>query len=628
MDLIKLTAMKMNILILLSASLPLVMCSPKVTPDEQKPGPETPEVKPPVEPVEGPVQKSITLSSFQDLNKGEEDLNNHAGLTERSSIKMIKSSYTEIPVNTLRVSFPAYPRISVLPDGSFFLTYQEAVSSKDGNGRSIHYAKSTNLKDWEWGGYMWKQERVTNGLGNADSRDYTNANSKVLSDGRLMVIGSFRNVSSYTHEDMKQDHGMKVKFSRDGGSTWEDEAQIMWWPNWEGDIIEQENGELQVYFADPRPWISGSNSGTSMILSKDGGKTWLPGKGEAPHAVMRSQYYSEAKARNLFTDQMPVGVILNGTKQMAFAMEVVKSYTSSKILHGISIVYSPEDGNWKYLARDTGVASLKRLDGLDDNSDGIGPYLVQFHSGETVLVYTKGNNSKLFARVGDEKAANFLPEGIDPIFPKYGGWAGAKIESGHTMLVVNKFSQDGSRGIAVARFALNHDITASSRTAGIDADNSEWQASDEAVCLSATETNEATLRISADENYVYLLAEVTDDNLAKSDKITLTLSAPISGDILPKGAKRFVLTPEGLISATSYASGKWNEYESVAVACSAYDGSLDSDADSDKGWFTEVRIPKEELLIKDGKISLNAELYDTAPHKSDNLKRKIYVSGL
>lgn len=616
--------MIVNINMLLSAALALVMCGPQ-TPND-KPGPDGPVT--PEDPVEGPVQKSISLTPFTELNQGEDALNSHAGLTARSSIKLMPSSYTEIPVRTLRVNYPNYPRISVLPDKTYILSWQEAVGASDGNGRSIHYAKSPDLKNWEWQGYLWKQENVTNGAGNKDTRNYTNGNTIVLRDGRLMAIGSFRNVSTYTNQNLKEDHGLKVKFSEDGGLTWKDEAQIFWGPNWEPDIIERPDGEIQVYFADPRPWISSSNSGTAMVKSTDGGKTWQPARGQDPYRVMRSQYYSQAKGKYLFSDQMPVGVVLNGTQKMAFAVEVVTAYTSSKVTHTVSVVYSPEDGNWKLLAPDEGVADCERIDNLDDNSDGIGPYMVQFRSGETVLTYTKGNNSKLFARVGDENAANFLASGTEPIFPKYGGWAGAKIESGHTMLVVNKFSQDGARGVAVGRFALNHDLTASSRTVGIDADNSEWKPEDEALYLGVSTDNEATVRVSQDAEYVYLLAEVTDTNLSEADKLTVTLSAPVSGDILPKNSKRLTLTPKGLVGITAYESGKWKSYDSGAAACSAYEGTIDSDSDTDKGWFAEVRIPRSELLISSGKMSLNFELYDSALNKTDKLTRKVYVSVL
>ena len=622
----KVMKMIINATILLATALPLVMCGPGNTVQDTPDTPEVPVV--PTDPVEGPVQKEITLSAFTDLNKGEAELNSHAGLTGRSSIKLIQSSYVEIPVKTLRVTYPNYPRITVLPDGTYFLTWQEADSSSDGNGRSVHCAKSSDLVNWEWQGYLWKQKTVTNGKGDVDTQNFTNANSIVLQDGRLMVIASFRTVHTYTTEDLKLEHGIMAKFSRDGGVTWEDEQQIFWGVNWEPDIIQQPDGEIQIYFADPRPWISSSNSGTAMIRSRDGGKTWDPVEGGEPYRVMRSEYYAQAKSRNLFSDQMPVGVILNGTKQMAFAVEVVKSWTSAKMTHQISVVYSPGDGNWKYLAANEGVADCRRLDGLDNNSDGIGPYLVQFRSGETVLVYTKGSNSKLFARLGNEKASDFLSEGLDPIFPKYGGWAGAKIESPHTMLVVNKFSQDGKRGIAVGRFALNHDITATSRTVYTNADKSEWSDGDDALYLGLGAENEATLRCSSDADNVYFLVEVSDSNISDTDKVSLTLSTPTSGDIIAKGSRRVTLTRKGLASVTAYASGKWEACESAAVACSVFDGTPDDSSDTDKGWYAEVTIPKSELLISGGKMSLNAEFYDSNINKTDKLTSKVYVSGL
>ena len=65
-------------------------------------------------------------------------------------------------------------------------------------------------------------------------------------------------------------------------------------PNWESHLIQLPNGDIHCYFAYPRPWISDANSGTALVVSKDGGKTWEPEQGEYPYFVMRSVYWAEA----------------------------------------------------------------------------------------------------------------------------------------------------------------------------------------------------------------------------------------------------------------------------------------------------------------------------------------------
>ena len=583
--------------------------------------PETPQDKPEV--------KTINLTSFEQLNQSNPVMNSHAGACSRSSIVKIESSYVEIPVTDLRVNFPGYPRISVLKDGSYFLTYQAAVSANNGNGHSTYYAVSKDLKKWEYKGALWRQKFVTNSLGKEDSHDFTNANHIVLKNGNLLVVSSYRSVGSYTTESAWLDHGLVGKISTDNGKTWGNEFHLFHGPNWESHLVELPNGDIHCYFAYPRPWVSSSNSGTALVISKDGGKTWEPSKGEYPYFVMRSVYWSEAKKQYLASDQMPVGVLLNGTDQFAFAVEVVKSYTSSKVMHGVSVVFSPEDGNWVYLTEDQTVpANCERIDNLDNNTDGIGPFIAQFPSGETVLTYTRGTNSKLMYRMGNEKARGWQNECTESPFPKYGGWSSCAIEGGHTMLMANKYSQDGTRGIAVARFALNHDMDATERTATADGDNSEWKNTDDALYVVSGKTTSATVRCSQDAQNVYFLVEVSDKTISSRDNVRLALSPKAAGDVTANGAVRMTLVPDGRISVTRYQSGRWNTYESAAVCAVSYEGTIDDNSDEDKGYFVEVSIPKSELALTDGEAVFNPWLYDAVSNKTGKLDNLVYIKNL
>ena len=404
----------------------VVSCTPDNLPDDSQGGSqEQPDDSLPESPQDSLQEpQSLNLSNFEELNQGKVEINSHAGLTSRSSIVKISSTYIEIPAKSLRVSYPGYPRVSVLKDGTYFLTYQAAVESNNGNGHSTYYATSKDFVNWEYKGVLWKQRFVTNSLGKEDSHDFTNANHLVLSNGDLLVVSSYRSVGSYYKLDGWLDHGIIGKISKDNGQTWGEEFHLFKGPNWESHLIQLPNGDIHCYFAYPRPWISDANSGTALVISKDGGKTWEPERGEYPYFVMRSVYWSEKKNQYLASDQMPVGVLLNDSKQFAFAVEVVDSWTNSAQKHSISVVFSPEDGNWKYLPEDHTVkADCQRIDDLDGGKDGIGPAIAQFPSGETVLTYTQNTNSRLMYRVGDHKATNWQKVCSSSPFPKYGGWS-------------------------------------------------------------------------------------------------------------------------------------------------------------------------------------------------------------
>ena len=605
-------------------------CEPTPVPDKPQNEVEQPKDTVPENPQDSiPGPQPLNLSLFEELNQGKVSVNSHAGSTSRSSIVKMSSTYIELSHKSLKVNYPAYPRVSVLKDGTYFLTWQAAVGSNNGNGHSTYYATSKDFVNWEYKGVLWKQRFVTNSLGKEDSHDFTNANHIVLSNGDLLVISSYRSVGSYYKLDGWLDHGIIGKISKDNGETWGEEFHLFKGPNWEPHMIQLPSGEIHCYFAYPRPWISDANSGTALVVSKDGGKTWEPERGEYPYFVMRSVYWAEKKDQYLASDQMPVGVLLNDSDQFAFAVEVVDSWTASAQKHSISIVFSPEDGNWVHLPEDHTVpADCKRIDDLDGGKDGIGPALAQFPSGETVLTYTRNTNSRLMYRMGDHKARNWQKECETSPFPKYGGWSSETVADPHTLVMVNKYSQDGGRGIALAKFALNHDISATKRTPVVDASNSDWAVTDDALYLDAGETTYANVRSSSDSDNVYLLVEAHDKTISKRDKVTLVLSPLAPGDVVANGALRLTIVPDGRSSISRYNSCKWSVIESTVAVKIALGGTIDDNSDEDEGYILELSIPKDELKLSDGVAAFNASVYDAAANMTGELEKVVYLNNL
>ena len=194
--------------------------------------------------------------------------------------------------------------------------------------------------------------------------------------------------------------------------------------------------------------------------------------------------------------------------------------------------------------------------------------------------------------------------------------------------MANKYSQDGARGIALAKFALNHDISATTRTLSVDGDNSDWADTDQALYLDANATVNASVRCSSDSDMVYFLIEAHDKTLSKRDKITLVLSPLAAGDVVANGAVRLTLVPDGRISISRYNSGKWSTFESAAVMKAALGGTIDDNSDEDDGYILEVGIPKDELSLSDGVGSFRPELYDAATNKTGELDNVVYVNNL
>ena len=571
----------------------------------------------------------LKLTPFEDLNQGESPLNSHAGVCDRSSVKLMHSTFSLLPADTVSLKWPSYPRVRVLPDGSYILFWQEGLRVGDGNGRHTRYAKSDDLVNWKHMGYLWECENVVNGLGNEDIRVYTNANGLVLSTGELMVCSSFRTVYTYNKPEFKSEQGLKVKFSKDGGLTWYGEQTIYHGPNWEPHLMETRDGEIQVYFSESRPWISSSHSGTSLVYSRDGGRTWQPELGEKPLRVMRKNWWCEDLGRNLLTDQMPVGIRLNGTDQMAFAMETVTGRVKKKLSFSTSIVFSPEDGKWIPVEdEETSDSPTYRLDNVDENGNASGPYLVQFHSGETVLLLT--TRGKIYTKVGDERAHNWSQTSPRPIFPDWAGWPGAEMESAHTMLATTvQRPGGGEKTIGVVRLALNHDITATTRRVRVNGRGCEWKNTDEALFLGEFSDASATVRASQDKDNIYFLVEVSDADMATSDYVALMLAETGSR---VSDALTVNVSADGLVIADKGGF----EVDSI-VSARMVDGTVDKNDDVDKGWAVEIAVPRSILTIKDSALSLNAVLHDNASGREDFLSEPMegglttnwkYVKGL
>ncbi len=571
----------------------------------------------------------LKLTPFEELNQGESPLNSHAGVCDRSSVKLMHSTFNLLPADTVSLKWPSYPRVRVLPDGSYILFWQEGLKAGDGNGRHTRYAKSDDLVNWKHMGYLWECENVVNGLGNEDIRVYTNANGLVLSTGELMVCSSFRTVYTYNKPEYKSEQGLKVKFSKDGGLTWYGEQTIYHGPNWEAHLMETRDGEIQVYFSESRPWTSWSHSGTSLVYSRDGGRTWQPELGEKPLRVMRKNWWCEDLGRNLLTDQMPVGIRLNGTDQMAFAMETVTGRVKNKQSFSTSIVFSPEDGKWIPVEdEETSDSPTYRLDNVDENGNASGPYLVQFHSGETVLLLT--TRGKIYTKVGDERAHNWSQTSPRPIFPDWAGWPGAEMESAHTMLATTvQRPGGGEKTIGVVRLALNHDITATPRRVRVNGRGCEWKNTDEALFLGEFSDASATVRASQDKDNIYFLVEVSDADMATSDYVALMLAETGSR---VSDALTVNVSADGLVIADKGGF----EVDSI-VSARMVDGTVDKNDDVDKGWAVEIAVPRSILTIKDSVLSLNAVLHDNASGREDFLSEPMegglttnwkYVKGL
>ena len=527
----------------------------------------------------------LHLTPFIQLNAGEHALGDHSSTLSRSRLVQMKSSMTEYNNDPTAAKPQTYSRIKRLPNGSYMLMWQRGAASRsDNNGMDCHYALGSDIFGWEYKGCLFEHNDNAPGCkGGTVVRYYSCPELLALSNGKIMAVSSFWAPSTYSTQANRGDHGLALKTSSDNGKTWSAESTIYSGQCWEPFLIEMPGGEIHCYFTEARPWISGSHSGTSLVLSKDGGRNWTPTPAEDPYRVIRKQWYHSTSSMNKFTDQMPVGVNLFGSGRLAFAVEDVDSESSSSTEHSVAMVYSPGAPGWKYLEGEE-VGPSTRSDKV--GREACAPYLVQFPSGETVLSYSRENGSWPYCyKMGDASAKNFGSE--KQLLPQGGNWSATTVDGSHCLLVASAYS----KAVHICRYALNHDIKATSRTVKVDGDNSEWANTDDALYFCKDASTDATLRCSTDGENLYILLEVSSINVTSSDYMSVFAGSGLKVKVGPK------------IFSCAKTSVK---------AVTVYSGTLTDSSDIDRGWLSEISIPLSALKQTSGKISISASFDDTS----------------
>ena len=554
----------------------------------------------------------LTLTPFEKLNASADAVNSHKDDWAQSVLTLNYRSIVNVGASVLGTSSPSYSRIVKLADGSYILTAHDSYSG--GNGSTVYWATSQDLVHWTPQGKLFASRSVVNARGQEGTRLYTNGVGEVLSNGDVLMFASFRTTGTYSFWKWRDDQGIEMRRSTDNGKTWSEPYEVYRGPNWEAIMLEDGDGELELYFSESRPWISGSHSGTSMVRSTDGGRTWLPGLGKEPYRVIRHTWYDAHQDKWLFTDQMPGLIILNDSKCKAGVFESAHDYpVGGSVNFCISFAWSPEDGNWNYIegeekdgtGLDVKTAKVGPVDRKIDVWNGSAPSLLQFPSGETVVSY--GQDWYQWLRIGDSRARNFGDAG--KYLPAKGSWSSILLDGTHELITHMRNSTDGKNvGVILCKLALNHRIAASSHKVVIDGGNSDWVNADDALFAGSKCQAQATLRCAADADNIYFLVECRDDNVSKDDYVQLFI-APSDAAKLNAQTLRVKVGLNGLRNQGVYA-GNWIEKDFGANAVVRYDATLSDASDVDNGWLAEICVPRSSVKVVDGKVKVNLALFD------------------
>ena len=525
-----------------------------------------------------PAPREVRIHSISELNaKSERD--SHAGETSFATVESDFRAYFEIKPSDFGLGTLFYPRLKLLPNGKYILFFQDGVV-----GPNIYYALSDDGVHFGEAKSFFKASVDTH---------YATCEALVLANGDLLTVTSFRNRSDYLNHPSTC--GLLCRISHDNGETFTPARRIFVGCNWEPGLCQLESGEVQVYFTNTygRKTSEGtlSSTGTAILRSFDNGETW----NGSTARTYSGQIVSQSKTENvggvqMFSEQMPVPVELHNGK-LALALEV---RLDRKHNFRISVSYS--DDNWaKALTvfEDEGPETK-----LDRFTIGAGPYLRQFESGETLLVYNRKN--KLTGRVGDENAGNFRGE----IVPFASGkatnhWADLEIVSSHAVRTANDVRTDNEKDpnpLIFGTLYLDHRVTADRFSVTADGDNAEWEGHDEALFVGSVSQAQESLRFSHEEGYFSVLCERLDWTPSEEDTTTLYL-APTEAD------DRFLILRfgEGGVQSAVWKDGKETKtLDPAGILFGSFSRPPEREEDPDAGYLAELKIPLDYLPGLDG----------------------------
>ena len=523
----------------------------------------------------------VKIHVVEDFAAVEETVNSHAGLEGFSSLEPMYNYVQVLEDDFLVAPIPSsapeqkkavYPRIKKMADGRYIMFYQGGqVASR------ILYSISSDLKNWSEPTLLWTPYNITT-IEGKDVRRFTTADAVVLPDGDIIVVCSYRASSGYKNA---VDCGLVLKRSSDNGASWSEPQYIYEGTNWEPYLLYLPNGDIHCYFTDCIPSIK--DSGTSVIISHDGGQTW----GEYKKISRQFKYVSDGY--KIFTDQMPSVRLLNDGKTLCGFFEArlepdFPDDSQSKFM--MSLVYN--DGfEWQDLGNENEGPSDRQTNLFE----GAGGYISVFPSGETLI--SCNIKSRFSLKLGDADARRFngrtwATDWLQP-FESNGYWGATEVVSAHEATGAI-YATDG---LSIGKFYLNHAMAANLERIKLDGDPGEWK-QNHVFYLGSDSSSQAVIRAAYDEYNLYILVERTGETSTKAYT-----------EIYLQNASLSTTNASGAIYAKVSAKGLEGVNNSSAVA-SAQEGVTEA---GDKGTAVELAIPLSALKAKKGdEILFNAVL--------------------
>lgn len=490
----------------------------------------------PVHPDPDPVPGSVVLHTVWDMNREPAVINSHKGEELESTLQIMYPMRQIIPHSTLLVgnpsgaseTFSCYPRIKRMTDGGFIMFYHSGQY-----GSRIWCTTSRDFKSWTTPYMLYEPYQVdikdAAGKQVRDTRRFVNPDAVVLPSGEILMVCSYR---ASGHYGDGIDCGLSTRKSANNGKTWSQPRNITSvGANWEPYLMLMPDGSIHCYYTDAIPQTR--NSGTALIISKDGGDTW-----SEPIRVCAQYKYDfkteqadkkQYNGQKIYTDQMPCFRILNDGKTIVGWMEArLETPTPSDC--GLTDTYNSHcmmslvrnhSLSWTDI---TSYDAVKEgpADRQTNVMKGSAGYVSTFPSGEVVLACNQNNIMSI--KLGDCEARNFRgAKWTDELYQplEYKGFWSTTEAFDQNFLAVAMHSTE--KGMQLGMMYLNHRIDAPVQEISVDGDASEWE-STRALYLSAPCGDETIIRACHDRKNLYLAVERSDENVQNADSQNIIIS--------------------------------------------------------------------------------------------------------
>lgn len=515
------------------------------------------------------------------------------------------------PVEGPRIAWDFSTRRQLSPTGAGYAGYARMIPLTDGNIYAV-YENDGHIHGIlsEDNGVSWSDYTVIalpeSGVGCAVPEILQ------LHDGTLMASYNMRPGSNASPDSR---FSIRVKTSIDQGLTWSDHVEIYQagreFENgcWEPAQIQLPSGEIQLYIANEGPYTSSHEQEITMFRSFDHGLTWTDGE--------------QISFRSGHRDGMPVPLILqNG--------EIIMSIEDN----GISgtefkpMIVKSSDADWSNAP--VKGNSVDRFNPMDDNHQIPGskyagaPYIDQLISGELIMSYqsdemrslNQWDRSDMIVAIGNEDGLGFNRKSRPFYFTdtnKSCMWNSISVIDENTVVALGSTNAytSGTSVWMIKGYVIPSKVIASKANGGIQidgtTDENEWDESTSIYIGGYGKTN-ALLKAVWNDEYIYLSAQVEDENVRSNDGVTWYLDPTNKSTTQPDiGLYSIHAFQNGDVIVSEGLNGQWIDNQDVSLEANV--------KKNDDGYVIELAVGWNELSAEpllNSRIGLHAVLVESS----------------